>query len=64
MRDRHYLVLLICLMVLTLGFLDEIETTTERDHACDMYQVWIDTDGDAGWPDYKGQCEHLTMSDN
>ena len=25
----------------------------ESDTYCEMHQLWIDTDGDFGWPDYK-----------
>jgi hypothetical protein len=25
----------------------------EGDTYCEMHQLWIDTDGDFGWPDYK-----------
>ena len=25
----------------------------DGDTYCEMHQLWIDTDGDFGWPDYK-----------
>jgi len=29
----------------------------EQIRYCEMIELWNETDGDAGWPPYKGECE-------
>lgn len=38
------------------------DATMSLNHQCEMYELWQLSSGDLGWPDYTGQCEHLTLS--
>jgi hypothetical protein len=40
-----------------LGKSDNLEAQKQRDTYCDMIALWDETNGDAGWPPYKGECE-------
>jgi len=40
-----------------LGKYDNLEAKKQRDTYCDMIELWDETDGDAGWPPYDGDCE-------
>ena len=41
-----------------IGSMDRVDAEREQSHYCEMIQLWDDTNGDAGWPPYKGdeQC--------
>lgn len=44
---------------LALAFGDAAPDTSEQDLHCEMVQMWADTDGEYGWPDYNntaGSC--------
>lgn len=40
------------------GSMDRADAEREQSHYCEMVQLWEETNGDAGWPPYKGknQC--------
>ena len=40
-----------------IGKYDNLEAQNQRDTYCEMVQAWHDTDGEAGWPPYDGECE-------
>jgi len=39
-----------------LGKSDNLEAQKQRDTYCDMIELWDETNGGAGWPPYKGEC--------
>ena len=39
-----------------IGSMDRQDAEREREQYCDMVQLWHDTNGDAGWPPYNGEC--------
>jgi hypothetical protein len=54
--------IVIAVMGYRLGESDVNLAQTEHEHYCQMVQIWQDTEGDFGWPDYldKGDtCEIL-----
>lgn len=58
---NNYIVVLIAIMlfaaVLMVNSLDKRSEAKERDLYCDMVQQFKDTDGQYGWPAYKGECK-------
>ena len=42
-----------------IGSMDRADAEREQSHYCEMIQLWDDTNGEAGWPPYKGegQCQ-------
>ena len=43
--------------VLVVNSLDKRSEAKERDLYCDMVQQFKDTNGQYGWPAYKGECK-------
>ena len=43
--------------VLIVNSLDKRSEANERDPYCDMVQQFKDTNGQYGWPAYKGECK-------
>lgn len=43
--------------VLVVNTLDKRSEANERDLYCDMVQQFKDTNGQYGWPAYKGECK-------
>lgn len=43
--------------VLVANTLDKRSEANERDLYCDMVQQFKDTNGQYGWPAYKGECK-------
>jgi hypothetical protein len=44
-------------VVLAVGAMDAEDAELERDHYCRMVQVYEQTGGEYGWPDYGGVSE-------
>jgi len=40
-----------------IGSMDRADAEQQQDHYCEMVQLWEETNGDAGWPPYKGECK-------
>ncbi|AIM40623.1 hypothetical protein [Vibrio phage VpKK5] len=38
-------------LVMAMDFQDEVH---EKEHYCSMVEAFVETDGEYGWPDYKG----------
>ena len=49
----------LCLVALYVTAPEQSELERHAQHYCDMVEIWDKTDGDAGWPPYKGRqgCE-------
>jgi hypothetical protein len=63
MNSQH---LVICSAVLAAGLwvlamVPDQPAQTEQDYFCEMHQLWLDSNGEYGWPDYNGQA-HLCPS--
>jgi len=41
-----------------LGKSDNLEAQNQRDTYCDMIALYDETNGEAGWPPYDGECEN------
>jgi len=41
-----------------IGKYDNLEAQNQRDRYCDMIALYDETNGDAGWPPYDGDCEN------
>jgi len=41
-----------------LGKSDNLEAQKQRDRYCEMIALYDETNGDAGWPPYDGECEN------
>lgn len=39
-----------------IGSADRAEAERQQDQYCEMIELWEQTNGDAGWPPYKGEC--------
>ena len=61
MRHETILIVLIAIVllsaVLVVNSLDKRSEANERDLYCDMVQQFKDTNGQYGWPAYKGECK-------
>ena len=44
-------------MLSIVGNMEAEDRKQERDRYCQMLELWNDTDGEYGWPPYKGECE-------
>jgi len=40
-----------------IGNMEAEDRETARQHYCEMLEIWEETDGQYGWPPYKGECE-------
>jgi len=49
-------ILAACLAGLYLTSTGQSEAEREREQYCEMVDAWHDTDGEAGWPPYDGEC--------
>jgi len=45
-------------MLSIMGNIEAEDRRQERDRYCDMVDMWNETDGEYGWPPYKGDCEN------
>ncbi len=52
-------VVAVCLIGLYVTAPDQPEVERQAEQYCEMVEIWDQTDGDAGWPPYKGRegCE-------
>ena len=39
-----------------IGSMDRADAEQQQSHYCEMVELWQETNGDAGWPPYKGEC--------
>lgn len=46
----------LAVMVL-IGNMEAEDAKAEREHYCKMLDIYEKTDGEYGWPPYKGECE-------
>ena len=46
-----------CLAGLYVTSGDQSEAERQAALYCEMVEIWDQTDGDSGWPPYKGECE-------
>ena len=45
-------------MLSILGNMNAEDKRQERERYCEMVDIWNETDGQYGWPPYKGDCEN------
>jgi len=45
-------------MLSIVGNMEAEDRRQERDRYCQMLDIWNETDGEYGWPPYKGDCEN------
>jgi len=45
-------------MLSIVGNMEAEDRKQERERYCQMLELWNDTDGEYGWPPYKGDCEN------
>ena len=45
-------------MLSIVGNMNAEDKRQERERYCQMVDMWNDTDGQYGWPPYKGDCEN------
>jgi len=58
MKIRYVLIGLVFLgMYGLVGTMDVEEEQLQQDRYCEMVQLYKDTNGEAGWPAYKGECD-------
>jgi len=58
--NREVIMLLVCVIGLIgviLSGQERIEEDIQRQHYCDMVQIYKDSGGQYGWPAYDGECE-------
>lgn len=39
------------------GNADRVEAERQAEQYCEMVSIWHDSNGQAGWPPYKGECK-------
>ena len=45
-------------MLSIVGNMEAEDRRQERERYCEMLDIWNETDGEYGWPPYKGECEN------
>ena len=45
-------------MLSIVGNMEAEDRKQERQRYCEMLELWNETDGQYGWPRYKGECEN------
>ena len=45
-------------MLSIVGNMEAEDRKQERERYCEMLDIWNETDGEYGWPPYKGECEN------
>jgi len=45
-------------MLSIVGNMNAEDKRQERERYCQMLELWNETDGQYGWPPYKGECEN------
>jgi len=45
-------------MLSIVGNMNAEDKRQERERYCQMLELWNETDGQYGWPPYKGDCEN------
>ena len=45
-------------MLSIVGNMNAEDKRQERERYCEMLDIWNETDGEYGWPPYKGDCEN------
>jgi len=52
-------ILAVCLVALYVTAPEQSEAERQAEEYCEMVEIWDNTNGDAGWPPYKGRegCE-------
>ena len=45
-------------MLSIVGNMEAEDRKQERQRYCEMLELWNETDGQYGWPPYKGECEN------
>ena len=45
-------------MLSIVGNMEAEDKRQERERYCQMLGIWNETDGQYGWPPYKGDCEN------
>jgi len=45
-------------MLSIVGNMNAEDKRQERERYCQMVDMWNETDGQYGWPPYKGECEN------
>jgi len=45
-------------MLSIVGNMNAEDKRQERERYCEMLDIWNETDGQYGWPPYKGGCEN------
>jgi len=45
-------------MLSIVGNMNAEDKRQERERYCEMLDIWNETDGEYGWPPYKGECEN------
>ena len=45
-------------MMSIVGNMNAEDKKAERDRYCEMLEIWEETDGEYGWPPYKGECNN------
>jgi len=45
-------------MLSIVGNMEAEDRKQERERYCQMLDIWNETDGEYGWPPYKGDCEN------
>jgi hypothetical protein len=44
-------------MLSIVGNMEAEDKKAERQHYCEMLDIWNETGGEYGWPPYKGDCD-------
>jgi len=58
MKPYIYVIAIAAMLLLygLVGSADRADAEAERQQYCEMVELWEQTNGDAGWPPYKGEC--------
>ena len=58
MKIRYFLIAALLIALYGwVGAMDAEEEQRQQDRYCEMVELYEETNGDAGWPAYKGKCD-------
>lgn len=57
MIDSVLIVAIFLVLIVSAAVMDADDATKNRQHYCDMVQLYQDTGGQSGWPTYDGECD-------
>ena len=57
------IIIALCALALVLAFASSAEPISQDKQYCEMVQIWNQTNGEHGWPDYNNNAEEICYAE-